>query len=76
MTENNRTLRGATWGGRPGRSHRTATKRRVAVAAALAMGTVAPILCISSPASAAIYDVILDGYSMKAMTENIGATEF
>ena len=40
------------------------------------MGTVAPILCISSPASAAIYDVILDGYSMKAMTENIGATEF
>jgi serine protease AprX len=37
---------------------------------------VAPILCTSSPASAAIYDPILDGYSMKAMTENIGATAF
>jgi serine protease AprX len=42
----------------------------------LAFGTVAPILCTSSSASAAIYDPILDGYSMKAMTENIGATAF
>jgi subtilisin family serine protease len=33
-------------------------------------------LCISSVASAATYDPILDGYSMKAMTENIGAPAF
>ena len=75
MTENNKTARGATWGGRPVRSHRSVTKRRVAVAA-LTIGMVAPILCTSAVASAAIYDPILDGYSMKAMTENIGATAF
>ncbi len=45
--------------------------------AALAIGTVAPILCLGSHASAAaVYDPALDGYSMKAMTENIGATAF
>ena len=75
MAENNKTARGATWGGRPVRSHRSVTKRRVAVAA-LTIGMVAPILCTSAVASAAIYDPILDGYSMKAMTENIGATAF
>jgi subtilisin family serine protease len=75
MSETKRTARGATWGGRPGRSHRSEVGRRVVVAA-LAFGTVAPILCTSSSASAAIYDPILDGYSMKAMTENIGATAF
>ncbi len=76
MTESKKTARGATWGGRPVRPHRSLTKRGVAVLA-LAIGTVAPILCISSPASAAaVYDPILDGYSMKAMTENIGATDF
>jgi serine protease AprX len=77
MAENNKTARGATWGGRPIRPHRSATKRRFFAMAALAIGTVAPILCTSSPASAAaIYDPILDGYSMKAMTENIGAPAF
>jgi serine protease AprX len=76
MTDNSRTARGATWGGRPGRSHRSATTRRLAVAA-LAIGTVAPILCGGAHASAAvIYDPALDGYSMKAMTANIGATAF
>jgi serine protease AprX len=45
-------------------------------AAVLAIGTVAPILCNSSLASATAYDPALDAYSMKAMTENIGATAF
>ncbi|HEX2785158.1 MAG TPA: S8 family serine peptidase [Ilumatobacteraceae bacterium] len=67
--------RGATWGGRPVRPRRMVTKGRV-VAAVLAIGTVAPILCTSSFASAASYDPNLDAYSMKAMTENIGATAF
>ncbi len=43
---------------------------------ALAIGTTAPILCSTSFVSAAAYDPALDGYSMKAMTENIGATAF
>ena len=45
--------------------------------AALSIGAVAPILCGSAHVSAAaVYDPALDAYSMKAMTENIGATEF
>ena len=45
--------------------------------AALSIGAVAPILCGSTHVSAAaVYDPALDAYSMKAMTENIGATEF
>ena len=75
MAEKKTMARGATWGGRPVRSHRLATKGRVA-AAVLAIGTVAPILCTSSFASAATYDPSVDAYSMKAMTENIGATDF
>ena len=75
MTSNKTTARGATWGGRPGRSNRMVTRQRVA-AAILAIGAAAPILCTTSLASAATYDPRLDGYSMKAMTENIGATAF
>ncbi len=75
MTSDKTTARGATWGGRPRRSNRVVTKRRVA-AAILAIGTAAPILCTGSYASAAAYDPNLDGYSMKAMTHNIGATDF
>lgn len=75
MTKHKRTARGATWGGRPVRSYRSVIMRRVAMAA-LAIGTVAPILCTSTVAAAASYDPAVDGYSMKAMTENIGATAF
>ena len=75
MTEDKNTARGATWGGRPGRSHRLLTRNRLA-AATVAIGTVVPVLCSASLASAATYLPALDGYSMKAMTENIGATQF
>ena len=74
-TVNKRTARGATWGGRPVRSRRSVVVRRVAMAA-LAIGTAAPVLCATSLAGATSYSPALDGYSMKAMTENIGATAF
>jgi subtilisin family serine protease len=69
------TSRGATWGGRPIRSYRVVAKKRV-IAGMLAFGTVVPTLCSASLASAASYDPAVDGYSMKAMTEIIGATAF
>jgi subtilisin family serine protease len=75
MTEIKTAGRGATWGGRPVRPHRSVTKRQVA-AVALAIGTAVPVLFGTSTASAAVYDPSLDPYSMKAMTENIGAPAF
>ena len=74
-TENKRTARGATWGGRPVRSRRSVIVRRVAMAA-FAISTAAPVLFASSQAGATGYSPALDGYSMRAMTENIGATAF
>ena len=75
LTQNTTTARGASWGGRPGLSNRLVNRRRIA-AAVLAMGTVAPILFNSSVAAASAYEPALDPYSMKAMTANIGATDF
>ena len=69
------TTRGATWGGRPVRSARLVTKRRLA-AAILAMGTAAPAFYSTSIASAAAYDPSVDPYSMAAQTDNFGAPEF
>src|SRR5262245_1531067 len=69
--------RGATWGGRPRRMRNTALRRVAPVLVAAAVA--APVLCGAGMASAASgpnYDPNIDGYSMKAISENTGATEF
>jgi serine protease AprX len=66
-----KTLRGATWGGRPKRS----VTRRFAQAAVVA-GVVLPVLAGTSIASAAPHDPDTDPYSMKTLTEDTGVTEF
>ncbi len=78
MTRSDRaamTTRGATWGGRPVRSFRPVAKRRLAEVLVV-LGIAVPALWGSSVAFAAEHDPATDPYSMKALTEITGVTEF
>ncbi len=68
MTRNSATTtRGATWGGR--------SRRRV-VEAMIVLGAAVPVLASASVASAVAHDPTTDPFSMKALTDDTGVTDF